>query len=56
MGEDAADILDTTDISSDDRKQYSQIISKFDKYFKVRKNLVHILLKPWRVQMPVGIA
>ena len=41
MGEDASDVLDTTDISPENRKKYSEVLSKFDEYFKVRKNLVY---------------
>ena len=37
MGEDAADVLDTTDISANNKKKYDQVISKFDEYFQVRK-------------------
>lgn len=32
MGEDVADVLDTTDISGDNRKKYDQVINKFDEY------------------------
>ena len=41
MGEDAADVLDTTDISGDNRKKYDQVINKFDEYFQVQKNVVY---------------
>ena len=41
MGEDAADVLDTTDISGDNRKKYDQVINKFNEYFQVRKNVVY---------------
>ena len=41
MGEDAADVLDTTDISEENKKKYDQVISKFDEYFQVRKNIVY---------------
>ena len=40
MGEDAEDILSTTGISDEHRKVYSQVVSKFDDYFGVQKNLV----------------
>lgn len=40
MGEDAGDILSTTGISDEHRKVYSRVVSKFDDYFGVRKNLV----------------
>ena len=41
LGEDAADVLDTTDISEENREKYDQVISKFDEYFQVRKNIVY---------------
>ena len=40
MGEDAEDILSTTNISEEHKKVYSRVLSKFDEYFGVRKNLV----------------
>ena len=40
LGEDAEDVLDTTRITSEDKKKYSKVIEGFDSYFKVRKNLI----------------
>ena len=34
-------MLDTTRISGDDRKKYEKVIDKFDKYFKVKKNVIY---------------
>ena len=41
MGEDAEEILATTTITIEQRKDYEQVVQKFDEYFKVRKNLVY---------------
>ena len=41
MGEDAEEILATTDIPVEQRKDYEQVVQKFNEYFKVRKNLVY---------------
>ena len=38
--EDAEEILDTTQISEEDRKSYTKVIGEFDNYFKVRKNII----------------
>jgi len=40
MGEEAEDILVSTNISDDDRKRYDSVIAKFDAFFKVRKNII----------------
>ena len=40
MGEDAEDVLTSTGISDEDRKRYDAVMSKFDGFFKVRKNLI----------------
>ena len=37
LGEDAEDVLVSTNISSDDKKVYGRVIAKFDTFFKVRK-------------------
>ena len=34
-------MLDTTRISGDDRKKYEKVIDEFDKYFKVKKNMIY---------------
>jgi len=39
LGEDAGEVLDTTQISANGRKKYQSIIEEFDKYFKVKKNV-----------------
>ena len=38
MGEEAEDVLTSTGISDEDRKRYDAVMSKFDGFFKVRKN------------------
>lgn len=40
LGEDAEDVLDTTRISVEDRKNYAKVTEEFDNYFKVRKNII----------------
>lgn len=40
MGEDAEDILASTNISDAARKQYASVIKQFDDFFKVRKNVI----------------
>ena len=40
MGEEAEEILNSTNTSNSDRKKYNRIIAKFDSFFKVRKNVI----------------
>ena len=40
MGDEANDVLDTTNITEDERKVYDAVIAKFDDYFKERKNVI----------------
>ena len=40
MGDDAGDVLATTNISDGDKKDYGKVVKKFNDYFKVRKNTV----------------
>ena len=40
LGEDAEDVLDTTQISGEDKKKYNKGVEAFDNYFKVRKNVI----------------
>ena len=40
LGEEANDILASTNITDDDRKKYSEVLAKFDGHFKVRKNVI----------------
>ena len=39
MGDEAEDTLSSTNVSEDDRKEYYRVITKFDVFFKVRKNI-----------------
>ena len=41
MGEDAEEVLATTSVTVEQKKEYRQVVQKFDEYFKVRKNLVY---------------
>ena len=41
LGEEAEDILNTTNISEEDRKKYGKIIEQFDTYFKVKTNVIY---------------
>ena len=40
MGDDAGDVLATTNNSDGDKKDYGKVVKKFNDYFKVRKNTV----------------
>ena len=41
MGEDAEDALSSTNISTDDRKSYAEVMAKFDGFFQIRKNIIY---------------
>lgn len=41
LGEDAEGVLVSTNIRDDDRKKYKEVMSKFDEYFKVRRNVIY---------------
>ena len=40
MEETAEDVLSSTDITDDKKKDYDAVIKKFDAFFKVRKNVI----------------
>ena len=40
LGEEAEDILTSTNISDEDRKSYASVLGKFDGFFKIRKNVI----------------
>ena len=40
LGGDFEDILDSTNITEEDRKKYNKVIEKFDSHFQVRRNLI----------------
>ena len=40
LGEEAKDILASTNIGEEDRKEYDSILAKFDSFFSVRKNVI----------------
>ncbi len=40
MGEDADDVLASTNITDAERNDYATVINKFDGFFKVRRNLI----------------
>ena len=40
MGEEAEDVLTSTNITTDEKKDYETVLGKFNKYFKVRKNVI----------------
>lgn len=40
MGEDAADVLDSTNPSPAEKGSYESVIDKFDGFFKVRRNVI----------------
>ena len=40
MGEGSEDVLNMTDASADDKKDYDTVVDKFTDHFKVRKNII----------------
>ena len=40
MGDEAEDILRSTNITTDERKVFKTVLDKFDQFFKVRKNVI----------------
>ena len=40
LGDDAEDVLLSSEISDEDRKDYAKVVSTFDGYFQVRKNVI----------------
>ena len=40
MGEQSDSVLNSTNISNEDREKYASVMSKFDEYFKVRRNVI----------------
>ena len=40
LGVDAKDVLTTTGISDNNRKKYTRVVEKFDKFFRVRHNVI----------------
>ena len=41
LGEEADDVLNSTNISAEDAIKYDKVIGKFDEYFQVRKNMIY---------------
>ena len=40
MGEEADDVLKSTNISAESRRKFETVLDKFDKFFKVRRNVI----------------
>ena len=40
MGEEAEDVLTSTNITTEERKDYETVLGKFNEYFKVHKNII----------------
>ena len=40
MGEEAEDVLTSTNITTDEKKGYGTVLGKFNEYFKVCKNVI----------------
>ena len=40
LGEDADDVLVSTNITEDERKSFNDVVAKFDEHFKIRYNLI----------------
>ena len=51
LGEEAEDVLTSTNISETDRGRYAQVLGKRDEFFKVRKNVIFERARfNWRIQ------
>lgn len=40
LGEESQSVLTSTNATEDDRKEYAQVLAKFDGFFQVRKNVI----------------
>ena len=40
MGEEAEDVLTSTNVTTDEKEDYETVLGKFNEYFKVRKNVI----------------
>ena len=40
LGEEAEDVLSSTNISEDDKTKYSKVLEKLNSFFKIRKNVI----------------
>ena len=40
LGEEAEDVLSSTNIQEEDKTDYSKVLEKFNGFFKVRKNVI----------------
>ena len=40
LGEEAEDVLTSTNITEDDKEKYNPVMAKFDEFFQVRKNVI----------------
>ena len=40
LGEEAESVLESTNATADERKQYDTVLAKFDSFFKVRRNVI----------------
>ena len=40
MGQDAEDVLTSTKVTADDRKEYKKVMDKLEEFFKVRRNVI----------------
>ena len=40
MGETAKDVLSSTNITAEEKKAYDFVVTKFDAFFKVHKNII----------------
>ena len=40
LGEEAEDVLKSTNLTKDERKVYATVLGKFDAFFQVRKNVI----------------
>ena len=41
LGEDADDVLTSTNVTDEERKKFDDVLANFDAFFQVRQNVMH---------------
>ena len=41
MGDDAEGVLTSTKITEDNKKEYDEVIAKFEEFFRIRRNVIY---------------
>jgi len=42
LGEEAESVLNSTNITEDERKTYDSVLAKFDSFFQIRRNVINL--------------